>query len=85
MRLALAAWPDGTDHRAIGEDATYAGGSIKAGVGKQLADHERLGLLRSKFLGNRRGSSENAGTDDGNAQQHRRLHGGYGEQVSKIP
>jgi hypothetical protein len=76
---------DGSDHRAIGEDAAHAGGAVEAGVGKQLADHEGPRLLRCEFLGDGRRRSEYAGTDDGNAQIHRRLHKRHEPQVSKIP
>src|ERR1700722_8430158 len=84
-KIAAAAGPDGSDDGTVGEDTAHAGSSVETGVCKQLADDERLGLLRSEFLGNGRGSTQNARTDnDGNARQHRQLHSRHESEVSKI-
>ena len=72
--VAAAARTNGAHDRAVGENAAEASGAIETAVGEQLADHECPGLLWSELLGDGRGGSQNARTDNSNAQQHEQLH-----------
>src|SRR5215831_10788403 len=71
FRLAATCGPNCAYNRAVSHYAAHARRTIKARVGKQIANHESLSLFWTKFVGNSRRSHQAIHTEHGYAHFHR--------------